>query len=137
MQNNRWRKGLAVGLIVIAVVIPNGELAWALSGAWTAKTSMPTGRWALGAGVVRGILSAVGGYAGPDNAVEAYDPRTNTWTTKTPMPTGRYALGVGVVNGSLYAVGATTAPISIRSKGITRVPTRGPRWLRCRPQGST
>jgi N-acetylneuraminic acid mutarotase len=75
---------------------------------WTAKAPMPTARQLFGAGVVNGVLYAVGGEdAGGRylNTVEAYDPQIDTWSTKAPMPTPREHLGVGVVNGILYAVG--------------------------------
>jgi energy-converting hydrogenase Eha subunit A len=78
------------------------------AGPWTTKATMPTPRGGLGVAVVNGILYAVGGVSGGGlNAVEAYDPGTNTWTTKAAMPTPRAHLGVGVVNGILYAVGGT------------------------------
>src|SRR5207249_2193257 len=71
---------------------------------WSTRTSMPTPRSSLAAGVVNGTLYAVGGNytTGP---VEAYDPITDMWRTKAPLPTWRYGLGVGIVNGILYAVG--------------------------------
>jgi N-acetylneuraminic acid mutarotase len=79
---------------------------------WTTEAPMPTARAELAAGVVNGILYAVGGRdsngvsgAHAVNTVEAYDPSTNSWTTKAPMPTARLALVVGVVNGMLYAIG--------------------------------
>lgn len=76
-------------------------------GSWTTKAPMPTAREGLAAGVVNGILYAIGGdiNLGHLKKVEAYDPATNTWTTKAPMPTGRDFLAAGVVNGILYAVG--------------------------------
>ena len=68
---------------------------------------MPTGRRSLAAGVINGIVYAVGGEAGGGftNVVEAYDHKTDTWTTKAPMKAPRQQLGVGVINGILYAVG--------------------------------
>ena len=67
---------------------------------------MPTARGWLAAGVVNGILYAVGGANnGPLNRVEAYDPVTNTWTRKTNMPTARFWSAVGVIHGILYSVG--------------------------------
>jgi hypothetical protein len=49
-------------LLMIAVAtIPRSELAWALSGAWTTKTPMPTARYGLGVGVLSGGVYAVGG----------------------------------------------------------------------------
>jgi len=74
---------------------------------WTTKAPMPTPRSHLAAGVVNGVLYAVGGYSNGNwlATVEAYDPTTDSWTTKAPMPTPRSHLAAGVVNGVLYAVG--------------------------------
>src|ERR1700682_4330960 len=77
-------------------------------GSWTAQAPMPTAREGVAAGVINGILYAVGGTQSGFtalNTVEAYDPTTNSWSTKAPMPTARGYLGVGVVNGVLYAIG--------------------------------
>ena len=90
----------AVPATVTYAVLPSG---------WTTSTSMPTARDYLAAGVVNGILYAVGGSWSSGSltgfASEAYDPVTNTWTTKAAMPTARGGLAAGVVNGILYAVG--------------------------------
>ena len=69
----------------------------------------------LAAGVVNGVLYAVGGWSNGDHetwsrgdyvaTVEAYDPATDMWETKASMPTARGELAVGVVNGVLYAIG--------------------------------
>src|SRR5450755_3434358 len=81
-------------------------------GTWTAKAAMPTARWDLACGVVKGILYAVGGVSRSSflGTVEAYDPATNTWTTKASMPTARAGLAVSVINGILYAVGGSNGP---------------------------
>ncbi len=72
---------------------------------------MPTRRWGLAAGVLNGILYAVGGYNGTNivATVEAYDPATNAWTAKASMPAGRTGLATGVVDGMLYVVGGGNA----------------------------
>src|SRR5580704_19145740 len=77
------------------------------AGTWSELAPMPTARYGLGAGVVNGILYAVGGFDenSVTGTVEAYDPSTHSWVTKAPMPTARWDLGVGVVSGILYAVG--------------------------------
>jgi Kelch motif len=83
---------------VTYAVLPSG---------WATRAGMPTARFGLAAGVVNGVLYAVGGNDGSTNlaTVDAYDPATNTWTTKAAMPTARSLLAAGVVNGILYAVG--------------------------------
>src|SRR5580704_8481341 len=60
-------------------------------GTWTTMASMPTARQQLAAGVVNGRLYAIGGLdsVGYSNAVEAYDPATDTWSTKASMLTAR------------------------------------------------
>src|SRR5437016_7202893 len=74
------------------------------NGMWTARAPMPTPRSYLGAAAINSIL-----YAVSLEAVEAYDPATDTWATKAPLPTGRSRLGVAAVNGTLYAVGGVDA----------------------------
>jgi hypothetical protein len=81
-------------------------------GTWTSKTPMPTPRQVFAAGVVNGLLYAIGGDPGggfPQTAVnEVYDPTTDSWTTDAPMPTARYAVATGVINGTIYVVGGAT-----------------------------
>ena len=77
-------------------------------GGWTTKAPMPTARTELAAGVVNGILYAIGGrldQGGTFDTVEAYNPATDSWSTKKHMPAGRWGLAAGVINGILYAVG--------------------------------
>jgi len=85
------------------------SVTYASIGAWTVRAPMSTPRVALGAGVVNGVLYALGGFLVPANqaigSVEAYDPATNSWTYRAPMPTARYGLAVGAINGTLFAVG--------------------------------
>ena len=75
---------------------------------------MPTGRWYLAAPSVDGIIYAIGGYVDIGtsvsvitDAVEAYDPNTDTWTSKAPMPTPRAGMAAVVVDGMLYAIGGS------------------------------
>jgi hypothetical protein len=77
------------------------------TGSWTTKAPLLTAQRFLAAGVVNGLLYAVGGAQGGNdlNTLEVYDHLTNTWTFKASMPTPRENLGVGVINGILYAVG--------------------------------
>lgn len=78
---------------------------------WSPTAPMPGGaRFVLGAGVINGILYAVGGETAglALSRLEAYDPTTDTWVTKAPMPTARSSVEAGVVNGILYVVGGGT-----------------------------
>lgn len=82
----------------------------AQGGVWSSKTQMPTGRSSLMAGVVNGVLYAVGGGrpAAADTiytTVEAYDPKTDTWVTKAPLPVPCWGGAAGAVSGILYVVG--------------------------------
>ena len=79
---------------VVSLRSPPNFLAAVGPGVWTTKAPMPTPRTGLAAGVVNGILYAVGGNDGVSflGTVEAYDPATNTWTTKASMPTVRTGL---------------------------------------------
>jgi roadblock/LC7 domain-containing protein len=74
---------------------------------WATMANLPTGRQWVASGVINGEVYVVGGLnSGSSNALEAYNPATNTWTTGLAvMPTARYGLDAGVVNGILYAVG--------------------------------
>jgi hypothetical protein len=78
-----------------------------LTNTWTSKAAMPTARSALAAGVVNGLVYAVGGADDTTifPTVEVYDAVANAWTAGVPMPTTRAHLGVGVVNNVLYAIG--------------------------------
>jgi N-acetylneuraminic acid mutarotase len=89
------------------------------SNSWTGLASMPTPRAWAGAAVINGILYVVGGltngpniYEGvPTNAVESYNPITDTWTgitdTLATKPIPRFALVAGAINGTLYVAGGT------------------------------
>ena len=70
---------------------------------WSTKAPMPTPRWDAGAGVVNGLLIVAGG--SNSNAVEAYNPKTNTWTTLGSLlyPGDAY-VAQEAVNGKLYAL---------------------------------
>lgn len=70
---------------------------------WSTKAPMPTPRWDTGAGVVNGLLIVAGGSY--SNAVEAYNPKTNTWTTLGPLLyPGEAYVAQEAMNGMLYAL---------------------------------
>ena len=73
---------------------------------WSTKAPMPTQRSWLGAGVVNGILYAVGGsWPLIFGLVEAYNPKTNTWATMTSMPRSVEAyVAADDESGLLYAL---------------------------------
>jgi Kelch motif len=89
-------------------VVPT--LASASTNFWKTGAAMPTARSGLGAGVVNGVLYAVGGFGNNYLAInQAYTPGTNSWTTKAPLPQARDELnGTGVINGLLYVAGGVS-----------------------------
>jgi len=101
-----------LALVLGSVAISVNDPAVAQEVTWTPKTSMPTARYGLAAGVVNNIFYAVGGFNNEigrpmETTVEAYDPVANAWTTKAPIPTGRVLAAAGVVNDTLYVLGGT------------------------------
>jgi N-acetylneuraminic acid mutarotase len=74
---------------------------------WTTRMTMSVKRKNLAAGVINGVLYAVGGDNDfsyfPTN--EAYNPANDTWAVKASMPTARSFPSAGVANGILYVVG--------------------------------
>jgi N-acetylneuraminic acid mutarotase len=100
-----------VAVSTCTVILEVTSLVRAQTSTWSTKAQMPTARCCMAAGVVDGLVFAIGGEipsAGPNRAVgtvEAYDPRTDTWTSKAPMPTPRYEAGGTDIEGVLYVVG--------------------------------
>src|SRR3989442_9875542 len=90
---------------VVSLRSPPNFLGAVGPGVWTTKAPMPTPRTGLAAGVVNGILYAVGGNDGVSflGTDEAYDPTTNTRTTTAPIPTEQPAVAAEVENGALGA----------------------------------
>jgi N-acetylneuraminic acid mutarotase len=83
---------------------------------WTKKTEMPTARYALSSCVINGKIYVIGGMistfqmvtpAFATQAVEVYDPRTDTWTKKADMPAPREGAAVAVLNRKIYVFGGT------------------------------
>ena len=63
---------------------------------------MAVPRAQVGAGVVDGVLLAVGGYnsnteVGWTSTVEAYDPKSDSWSAATAFPLERQYLAVAVL----------------------------------------
>jgi N-acetylneuraminic acid mutarotase len=86
---------------------------------WTTKASMAIASEPAGA-VVHGILYAIGGNAGGfcTNAVQAYEPSTDTWRIVSPMPTPRCHLAAAVANGLVYAIGGTKTSGSLHLRTV-------------------
>jgi N-acetylneuraminic acid mutarotase len=82
---------------------------------WKEGKPMLTGRGALSATFVNGILYAIGGQQSSDidiseilNTNEAYDPITDTWASKKAMPTARHHAASASVDGKIYVLSGRT-----------------------------
>ena len=83
---------------------------------WAKKTEMPTPRYTLSSCVINGKIYVIGGMIStfqmvtPEyatQAVEVYDPRTDTWAKKADMPAPRAGAAAAVLNGKIYVFGGT------------------------------
>ncbi len=85
------------------------EMFDALTEAWTARASMPTGRRTFGVGTLGGRAQVFGGEATPLGSTfaqnEEYDPATDTWRTLAPMQTPRHGVATATIGGAIYAAG--------------------------------
>jgi N-acetylneuraminic acid mutarotase len=78
---------------------------------WETLPDMPTDRNHLAGVAIGGKLYVVGGRFGAGfqsdmtDALEIFDPATNTWTSQAPMPTVRGGLNAAAVNGCLHVFG--------------------------------
>lgn len=86
------------------------------AGTWSTVAPMPTARDGLAAVAgADGLIYAIGGVSsnGASNAVEAYDPMTDSWTSRAPMPTPRFELAAVLgTDGRIYAIGGDFADVS-------------------------
>ncbi len=88
-----------------------------VTGAYTARTAMPTGRAYAAAAAANGKIYVMGGYNGGNlSANEEYDPAANTWATRTAMPTARRELAAAVVDGNIYAMGGFSGAYSAKNE---------------------
>lgn len=94
-------------MLVIFCILCFTSISWAQLG-WEIKAPMPTARGWLSTCVVNNNIYAVGGATAIGSnldALEAFDPLTNTWTSKTPMPTPRGCAAACAVDGIIYVIG--------------------------------
>ena len=85
-----------------------------VTGAWTTRAPMPTGRSGHAAAVLRGCLYVFGGEGNsstpsgvfPQN--EVYDPGADTWTSLAPMPSPRHGIGAAVVGNRIFVPAGAT-----------------------------
>ena len=93
--------------LVILCIMCFTSISLAQAG-WETKAPMPTARGWFSTSAVNDTIYAVGGATAIGsnlNALEAFDPNTNTWTTKASMPTPRGCLSSCAVDGIIYAIG--------------------------------
>ncbi len=78
---------------------------------WTQVAPLPVAVNHAAAVAYRGDLYVVGGYTDPNglsretNALQRYDPQTDTWSRLRDAPTVRGALAAGVIGNRLFAAG--------------------------------
>src|SRR6266581_8654391 len=106
----------AFAAFFLAVVVLACGPAMAQGDTWATKASMPTARYGMAAGVIEGKLYVAGGccvFNSPPfprfNALEVYDPASDTWTTKASIPLAVYGAAVGVIDGKLYVAGGAAS----------------------------
>ena len=81
---------------------------------WQTAAALPTARGSIAAAVLNGKLYVIGGEATTasgstvSNAVERYDPATNTWTVLDAMPYRAHGLGAVAVGNAIYVMGGFT-----------------------------
>jgi N-acetylneuraminic acid mutarotase len=86
---------------------------------WTELAPSPRAHFHATGSIVGGKLLLVGGYDYDDpaigshltDALDVYDPATNTWTTKAPMPSPRFGATARTINQMLYVVGGVDEAI--------------------------
>ncbi|HEX3045487.1 MAG TPA: kelch repeat-containing protein [Bacillota bacterium] len=76
-------------------------------GRWVSKANCSVLRSSVGYTATNDKIYLIGGYNSGvlSNAVEEYDPATNSWTYKAALPTARAELGAVAVEGRIYAIG--------------------------------
>lgn len=96
---------------------------------WTQVLAAPMAREYAGVAALDGKVYVAGGQRtdtgvvpGPaTNALEVYDPATNTWAALPAMPTARMGLTLTAWGGKLYAVGGRTDGSSISAVGTVEI----------------
>ncbi|MEM7706409.1 MAG: kelch repeat-containing protein [Pseudomonadota bacterium] len=84
---------------------------------WTTLSSMPTARAVGAAAVVNDLVYVAGGAATGNtasqvfDALEIYDPASDTWTSAPAMPTARASLAASAIGERIFYVGGGTAGV--------------------------
>jgi N-acetylneuraminic acid mutarotase len=92
------------------------------SNTWAARAPMPTARKQLAAGVLGGVLYAIGGSNAAGTilrTVQAYNPSTNAWTTRTALPSPRWRMnGAAGIKTLLYVAGGVQSGTASYTKTL-------------------
>ena len=81
------------------------------SDSWTECAPMPTGRWLPAVAVVNGKIYAIGGITGTgdsrrtSDAVEVYDPISNTWSRRSSAPISKSGAAAAVMGDEIFLIG--------------------------------
>jgi DNA-binding CsgD family transcriptional regulator len=88
-----------------ALPLAAGDTAWAVA------ASMPTARTRLAVAAHAGRLVAIGGdtQGGATNAVEWFDPESNTWSGGAPKPTAVFNVSAATLGDKIYVPGGLIA----------------------------
>lgn len=85
-----------------------------LTNSWQVAAALPTARGSIAAAVLNGRLYVFGGEmttasgSAVSNAVERYDPATNSWQVLAAMPYSAHGLGAVAVGNAIYVMGGFT-----------------------------
>ena len=108
----RHKTAAVLGLIALAIaavvlLYPRPKPRPLSLGTWSEKAAMRKPRAAAAVAALDGRLYVVSGFDGSDttDAVEAYDPATDSWTSRASIPTARTAAGAAAISGKLYVFG--------------------------------
>jgi N-acetylneuraminic acid mutarotase len=81
-------------------------ISFADIGSWSSKAPMPAAAVVFGSAVIDGKIYVAGGYLSPyTDALNVYDPNTDTWTAKAKLPVAVGYTAAVSLNGKLYVVG--------------------------------
>jgi N-acetylneuraminic acid mutarotase len=99
-------------LTMIIMFSLGAKLVYSQGECWVKKTDMPTVRVFSSASTVDGKVYVFGGtigspYAGMD-AVESYDPNTDTWTEEPKLPRAVCGPATCAIDGDIYIIGGAT-----------------------------
>lgn len=97
----------AIAIGAAALVYRPPKARPASLGTWSEKAPLPKPRMGAAVAALDGQLYVISGaYASvTTDAVDVYDPATDSWTSRANIPTARTAAGAAVIAGKLYVFG--------------------------------